>query len=113
MNSPTVERKQLLAAELQNRNGTTVDVRQITLGAGQRVGRHLHPCPVVGYISEGTAVYQIEGESTQTLFAGSAFYEPANAVVANFGNASDSNPMTLIAFYLLDCERDLITILEK
>jgi quercetin dioxygenase-like cupin family protein len=109
----TVERRQLLAAVLGNRNVTTVDVREITLGASQRAGRHLHPCSVVGYIASGTAIYQIEGEPTQTLHAGSAFYEPANSVIAEFGNASDVDPLTFIAFYLLDGEQELITMLES
>ena len=113
MNPSTVERKQLLAAVLGNHNVSTVDVREITLGASQRAGRHLHPCAVVGYIASGTAVYQIEGEPAQTLPAGSAFYEPANAVIAEFGNASDIDSLTFVAFYLLDGEQELIKMLES
>jgi quercetin dioxygenase-like cupin family protein len=113
MATSTIERKQLLAAALNNRNVTTVDVREITLSAGQRSGRHLHPCAVVGYITKGTATYQIEGGPAQTLPAGSAFYEPANTVIADFGNASDTSTMTFVAFYLLDGEQELITMLEK
>jgi quercetin dioxygenase-like cupin family protein len=108
----TIERKQLLAAVLGNRNVSTVDVREITLGASQRAGRHLHPCAVVGYIASGTAIYQIEGEPIQTLPVGSAFYEPANTVIAEFGNASEDAQLTFIAFYLLDGEQELITMLE-
>jgi quercetin dioxygenase-like cupin family protein len=109
----TVDRKQLLAAVLGNHNVTTVDVREITLGPSQRAGRHLHPCAVVGYIASGTAIYQIEGKPAQTLPAGSAFYEPAKAVIAEFGNASDDTPLTFIAFYLLDGEQELIKMLES
>ena len=58
-------------------------------------------------------MYQIEGESAQTLPAGSAFYEPADTVIANFGNASDSEPMTFVAFYLLDGEQELIRMLDS
>ena len=111
MATTTIERRKLLDAVLGNRNITTVDVREITLSAGQKAGRHLHPCAVVGYIVKGTAIYQIEGEPAQTLPAGSAFYEPADKVIADFGNASDIEPMTFVAFYLLDGEQDLITML--
>jgi quercetin dioxygenase-like cupin family protein len=79
---------------------------------GQQSGRHLHPCAVLGYIVSGAAVYQIEGEDVQMLPAGAAFYEPADAIIANFGNASDSEPMTFVAFYLLDGEQDLIRMLD-
>jgi hypothetical protein len=48
----------------------------------------------------------------QNLPAGSAFYEPADANIANFGNASDSEPMTFVAFYLLDGEQELIRMLN-
>jgi quercetin dioxygenase-like cupin family protein len=112
MNSTAIERKQLLNAQLHNRNVTTVDVRQIMLDPGQQSGRHLHPCAVLGYIVSGTATYQIEGCALQTLPAGSAFYEPAGAVIANFGNASKSVPMTFVAFYLLDGDQELITMLD-
>jgi quercetin dioxygenase-like cupin family protein len=111
MSDQTVVRKQLLNAVLGNRNVTSVDVREISMASGQRAGRHLHPCAVVGYIATGTAVYQIEGEAVQTLPKGSAFYEPADAVIANFGNASDLEPMTFVAFYLLDGEQELIHML--
>jgi quercetin dioxygenase-like cupin family protein len=79
---------------------------------GQQAGRHLHPCAVVGYVVQGTAVIHVDGEPEQTLPAGSAFYEPADTIIANFGNASDLEPMTFVAFYLLDGEQELIRMLN-
>jgi len=98
---------------LGQRNVSTVDIRKITLAPRQKAGRHLHPCAVVGYIACGTAFCQIEGEPAQLLPVGSAFYEPAERVIADFGNASDVTPLTFIAFYLLDGEQDLITMLDN
>ena len=112
MGQQTIQRKQLFQAALDNRNVSTVDVREIRLEPGQQSGRHLHPCAVLGYIVAGIAVYQIEGKDVQMLPAGSAFYEPADAITANFGNASDSEPMTFVAFYLLDGEQELIRMLD-
>src|SRR3984885_9748004 len=112
MNHPAIQRKQLLNAALGNRNVTSADVREIRLEPGQQSGRHLHPCAVLGYIVAGTAVYQVEGQAEQTLPAGSAFYEAADTVIANFGNASDSEAMTFVAFYLLDGEQELIRMLN-
>jgi quercetin dioxygenase-like cupin family protein len=111
--SQAIQRKQLLLAELGKRNVSTVDVREIRLEPGQQAGRHLHPCAVLGYIVAGTAIYQIEGEAAQRLAAGSAFYEPAEKIIANFGNASETEPMTFVAFYLKDGEQELITMLES
>jgi quercetin dioxygenase-like cupin family protein len=113
MRGQTIQRRQLLTAVFGDHRITSADVREIRLEAGQQAGRHLHPCAVLGYIVQGTATFQIEGEAAQTLPAGSAFYEPAKMVVSNFGNASDSEPMVFIAFYLKDGDQDLITMLEE
>jgi quercetin dioxygenase-like cupin family protein len=112
MNPPAIQRKQLLNAVLGNRNVTSADVREIRMEPGQQGGRHLHPCAVLGYIVAGTAIYQVEGEAEQTLPTGSAFYEAADTVIANFGNASDTEAMTFVAFYLLDGEQELIRMLN-
>jgi quercetin dioxygenase-like cupin family protein len=113
MTQQAIQRRELLKAILGQRNVSTVDIREIRLEPGQLAGRHLHPCPVVGYIASGTATYQIEGEQAQTLPAGSAFYEPADKPIALFGNASQAEPMTFIAFYLLDGEQNLIQMLDS
>ena len=113
MSEQIIHRKELLTADLGDRRVTSADVREIRLEPGQQAGRHLHPCAVLGYIVAGTAVYEIEGEGTQTLPAGSAFYEPAETVIAKFGNASDSEPMTFVAFYLKDGDQELITMISE
>jgi quercetin dioxygenase-like cupin family protein len=111
MSQQTIARRRLLLASLGSRNVTSVDVREIRMGPGQQAGRHLHPCAVVGYVVQGAAVLHVDGESQQTLPAGSAFYEPADTIIANFGNASDFESMTFVAFYLLDGEQELIRML--
>jgi quercetin dioxygenase-like cupin family protein len=113
MSQSTIERQPLLVAALGSRSVSRVDVRRITLAPGQKTGRHLHPCPVVGYIASGTAFCQVEGEPAELLPVGSVFYEPADRVIVDFGNASDLTPLTFIAFYLLDGDQDLITMLDS
>jgi len=49
------------------------EVREINFAPGQETGRHLHPCAVVGYIGEGSAVIQIEGGAAQSLDASQLF----------------------------------------
>lgn len=93
---------------------THVEVREIVFQPGQQTGRHLHPCPVVGYIAEGEAILQKEGDTeAQSLPCGSAFYEPANTVILRFDNASVTEPMKFIAYYLLNGEQDLIQMLPE
>lgn len=65
----------------------------------------------MGFIANGTALLQIEGQSPLELQAGSAFYEPAETIVLRFDNASSVAPLTFIAYYLLDGKQDLIEML--
>lgn len=114
MNTNEIVRRQLLSAALGQRNVTQVDVREILFQPGQQTGRHLHPCPVLGYIVEGTALFQrSDAADVQTLVAGSAFYEPAGTVILRFDNASATEPMRFIAYYLLDGEQELIQMLPE
>ncbi|HEY1799345.1 MAG TPA: cupin domain-containing protein [Terriglobales bacterium] len=111
MSQKTIIRKPLLSVPLQHTNVTSVEVREISFEPGQETGRHLHPCPVVGHIAEGTAVIQVEGQDPQYLETGSAFYEPAATVIAHFDNASATKPMKFVAYYLLNGDQQLIEML--
>jgi quercetin dioxygenase-like cupin family protein len=107
----SIHRKPLLSATMNQRAISSVDVRQITFVPNQQTGRHRHPCPVVGYIAWGTAVFQIEGQPAQELSEGEAFYEPADTVILRFDNASSTDSLTFIACYLLDGQHELIHML--
>ena len=110
----TIIRKPLLTALLDSVKATKrVEIKQIDFSPGQATGLHNHPCPVVGYVARGSVRFQIEGELPKTLHTGDAFFEPPNKTILHFDNASDTDPMTFIAFYLLDeNERELIHMLE-
>src|SRR5689334_17146091 len=98
----TIIRKPLLTALLGQLKPTQrVEIKQIDFAPSQATGLHNHPCPVVGYIAKGTVLFQVEGEGPRTLHAGDAFFEPPNKTMLHFDNASDTEPMTFIAFYLL------------
>lgn len=107
----TIVRKPLLTALVGGRPVGTVDIREIQFQPGRATGRHLHPCPVIGYIAAGAAVLEIDGQPPQPLPTGSAFYEPADTVIARFDNASATEPMTFIACYLLRADEPLIQML--
>ena len=113
MGNNAIVRKPLLTAPLGTRTVTSVDVREITFAPGQQTGRHKHPCPVVGFVAEGAAILEVEGETPQQLPAGSSFYEPAERVILRFDNASSSAPMKFIAHYLLNGKQELIEMLPE
>jgi quercetin dioxygenase-like cupin family protein len=110
----TVIRKPLLTALLNPEKLTQrIEIKQIDFAPGQATGLHDHPCPVVGYVVSGSVRFQIDGQPARTLKAGDAFFEPANTKVPHFGNASATEPMTFIAFYLLGANEDqLLRMLE-
>ena len=113
MSQETILRRPLLAADLKNKTVTKVDVREIVFAPGQETGLHKHACPVFGYIAEGEAVLEVEGERPQRLPVGSAFYEPADKVIVRFDNASHCERMRFICYYLLEGDQELIEMLPQ
>jgi quercetin dioxygenase-like cupin family protein len=111
------QQKQILRKDLLNpainQQITTVEIKEITLLEGQIAPKHLHPCPVVGYIKSGKVLFQIEGEEEIILNAGDAFYEPKNKIILHFDNASNDSQLTFIAFYLKEANEDNIKLIEE
>ena len=105
-------REDLLQAVLNNENVSTVEIKKVTIPKGMGAGKHLHPCPVVGYIVSGNVLFQEEGEEQKTLKAGDAFYEPKNKTILHFDNASTGEPLVFIAFYLKKGNEELIKMLN-
>jgi quercetin dioxygenase-like cupin family protein len=113
-NTPGVARRDLLTATIAAEIAVSrVEVKEVTMAPRQRAPLHLHPCPVVGVITQGTICYQIEGESAERLEVGDAFYEPANVRVARFDNETEA-PARFAAFYLLGKDdQELIRVLDQ
>ncbi len=106
-----VSRRVLLSEKLASRPLSAVNATEIIMEPFLKAGLHQHPCPVVGYVAEGTLLFQIKGEEAKTLKKGDVFYEPANTAISHFDNASDQ-PLKFIAFYLTNGEQQLIEMLQ-
>lgn len=63
---------------------------------------HSHPCPVIGYVAEGTIESQVKGQPVETFTAGQTFYEPQNGVHLVSRNPSKTKPAKLLAYFLCD-----------
>ena len=63
------------------------------------------------YLQEDFVTFQVEGEPVKTLHAGDAFYEPANHPISHFDNASSTEGLKFVAFYLTDDDKVLIQML--
>jgi len=112
--TPPITRKGLLTAMIASGKPVSrVEIQEVTMEPGIKVPLHLHPCPTVGVISEGTISFQLEGQSVHHLKVGDAFYEPADLRVAKFDNDGDV-PAKFVVFYLLgENERETIRILVQ
>ena len=79
-------------------------VVEITYGPGESSPPHSHPCPVVGYVIQGTLRTQVRGEAAAVYKRGQSFYEAPNGVHLISANASNQAPVKFLAF--LVCEND-------
>jgi quercetin dioxygenase-like cupin family protein len=104
--------RKVLQPALIDQKVKTVEIQEITLSAGQIAPKHLHPCPVVGYIKSGSVYFQIEGQDAVILKEGESFYEPKNINILHFDNASKDKPLTFIAFYLKENKEENIKIVH-
>lgn len=97
----------LFSHALPRMNGDhlSVEVVEVTYGPGGSSPAHRHPCPVVGYVVEGTLRTQVKGEPEATYRAGETFYEEPNGIHLISANGSDSVPVRFIATFT--CDQDM------
>jgi quercetin dioxygenase-like cupin family protein len=101
---PPLERKSVLEAPLPAANPPVRLVRgaSIHFAPGQPTGVHLHPASTVGVVTEGSFLFQPDGEPSRVLHTGDSFFEPAGHKIVHFDNASASEPAAITVFYLTD-----------
>lgn len=85
-----------------NGDKLTVTVVEVNYGPGESSTPHSHPCPVIGYIVEGTLRTQVKGEPQAIYKAGESFYEAPNGVHLISANASDKERVKLLAYFVCD-----------
>jgi quercetin dioxygenase-like cupin family protein len=90
-----------------NGDKLAVTVVEVNYGPGESSPRHSHPCPVTGYVVEGTLRTQVQGKSEEIYNAGESFYEAPNGVHLISANASDRLPLKLLAYFVCDHDTPL------
>lgn len=78
-----------------------VQVTRVELAPGQQAGAHHHRCDVVGTVLSGSIRFAVAGAADTVLHAGDPFFEPRNAHVLHFDNASADRPAVFLAGYLV------------
>lgn len=106
-----VFRRDLLTACFSKQAVSRVEIKEVTLPPTGKADYHLHRCPVVGCIVSGALLYQLKGGDPMIIKTGEAFFEPRDQPVLHFDNASETEPLVFTAFYLVEENEDLITIL--
>lgn len=81
-----------------------VSVVEVSYAPGESSQQHSHPCPVVGYVIEGAYRTQVKGEPEKIYKAGESFYEAPNGVHLVSENASSTEPVRFLAYFI--CDRD-------
>jgi quercetin dioxygenase-like cupin family protein len=84
-----------------------VTLVEVNYGPGESSPPHSHPCPVIGYVVEGTIRSQVKGSDAAVFQAGQTFYEPANGVHMISANASTTTPAKLLAYFVCDSDAPL------
>lgn len=115
--SPAMAQQKVIARKnldtfLMDQKVARVEIQEITFPAGQKAPKHLHPCPVVGYIKSGSVFFQVEGKDPRILKEGDSFYEPKNVNIIHFDNASNDRPMFFIAFYLKEATEANVKLVD-
>lgn len=75
--------------------------------AGTMAGRHTHPGVEIGYVLNGEAVMEVEGESPRSIRAGDAYFIPA--AKAHDVRITSSSAAKVLAVYLVEKGKPLAT----
>lgn len=84
-----------------------ITVVEVNYGSGESSAPHSHPCPVVGYVLEGSLRTQVAGEPLSIYHPGDTFYEAPNGVHLVSADASSTAPTKFLAFFVCDNDADL------
>jgi quercetin dioxygenase-like cupin family protein len=104
--APGAAAREVLTRPLPALDGArlTSQLVEVTYAPGGWSAAHRHPCPVVGYVLEGTVRMQLSGQEPRTYRAGESFFETPADVHAVSENASPTTPARLLAFFTCDRE---------
>jgi quercetin dioxygenase-like cupin family protein len=80
---------------------------EVAYGPGASSAPHSHPCPVIVYVVKGTLQAKVKGEPEAVYHAGESFYEAPNGVHEISANASKTEPVKFVAYFVCDHDTEL------
>ena len=88
-------------------NHLQATVVEVHYGPGESSSPHSHPCAVIGYVIGGTYRTQVKGEPEAIYKVGESFYEAPNGVHQVSANASQTESVDFIAYFVCDHDQPL------
>jgi quercetin dioxygenase-like cupin family protein len=91
-----------------------VEMWRVDFLPGQQMPEHMHPMPVVCFVSKGTFLVSIGKAAVRTVSVGDATIEPAGETVHYFRNLSAKDPAQLYCSVLAGAnDKQLSVMLGK
>jgi quercetin dioxygenase-like cupin family protein len=87
-------------------HGTVEAVRVDYTPGGATAGTHRHPFGAHVYVLEGTVRMGLDDEPPTLYRAGDSFYESPEVIHTISANDSETEPASIIAFFVLDADGD-------
>lgn len=88
-------------------------VVEVTYQPGDSSTAHRHPCPVIGYVMEGSLRTKSGNEPEAIYTVGQTFYEAPGAVHRVSANASTERPVRFLAYFVCDTDAPLSAPVAK
>ena len=90
----------LMTKHLPDMPGKEGLIETVVLAPGEVVPSHRHNADVFAYVLEGSMITQLEVGKSQTVHAGEVFYESPTDVHIASRNASTTQPVKLLVFFV-------------
>lgn len=99
-----ISARSVISQKLPAMNGSSlrIIIERVNFPPGVASPAHTHPCPVIGYVTEGEFQSQVAGSKMETYAAGQTFYEPPNGIHQVSRSASRSRPAQILAIFVCD-----------
>jgi quercetin dioxygenase-like cupin family protein len=83
----------------------SVTIVEVSYGPGGSSKAHHHPCPVIAYVVSGALRSRVGDKPESTYTAGQTFYEPLGSEHRVSANASQTDSVKFLAFFVCDRPR--------
>ena len=101
MSHPDTGERVTPVLDFPSRHGRVNAIRVDYEPDGFTYDTHRHPAGAYVYVIEGSVLFGLDGGEPVLLKAGESFYEPPGAQHSVSRNASQDEPASLIAFFVL------------